>query len=219
MVRSTKQHTGFCVCQPPNPENLARSLKLQTGGVQRFGFRVMIRFADKPRTSMSPSSTDPFEVLGLPPRFRLDAQELRRAWMRRVSQVHPDAAGSVGDGTYANDSFRVLADPITRAQALLLRLGAPGGDERAMPGGFLMEMMELRERADAASGDAIALASLRSHARETRSEAIERIALHFESVGEPPMTASVAQAIRVELNVVRAFDRMLEQLDREAEGS
>ena len=81
-----------------------------------------------------------------------------------------------------------------------------------------MEMMELREQADAASGDAVALASLRSHAREMRNQAIERIALHFESIGGPPLTASVAQAIRVELNVVRAFDRMLEQLDREAGG-
>jgi len=167
---------------------------------------------------MSSPLPDPFDALGLPVRFRLDAQELRRAWMRRISQAHPDAVGSVGEGTYANDAFRVLADPITRAQAVLVRLNAPAGDDRAMPDGFLVAMMELREQADAAFGDANAVAVLRKHAQGLRADAIERIAQCFESAGGPPIAASAAQAIRVELNKLRAFDRMLEQLDREAGG-
>lgn len=162
---------------------------------------------------------DPFDALGLPPVFRLNVQDLRRAWMRRISQVHPDAAGSVGEGTYANDALRVLTDPIGRAQALLARLNAPAGDDRAVPDGFLMEMMELREQADTASGDASAVASLRSKAQGLREATIERIAVHFDSSDGESLAAAAAQAIRVELNVLRAFDRMLEQLDREAGGA
>ena len=139
--------------------------------------------------------------------------------MRRVAQVHPDAAGSVGEGTYANDAFRILSDPITRAQALLRRLKAPDGDERSMPEGFLVEMMELREQADASSGDPAAVAALRSDAALRREQAVERIACSFEATSGGTVDAVAAQAIRVDLNVVRAFDRMLEQLDREAGGA
>lgn len=132
---------------------------------------------------MCDAASDPFDALGLPPQFRLGAQELRRAWMRRLAQVHPDAVGTSEKGTCANDAFRVLSDPITRAQALLRRLKAPDGDERAMPEGFLAEMMDLRERADAAAGDPDALDALRSEAVASRERAIERIAVNFDAAG------------------------------------
>lgn len=164
------------------------------------------------------AARDPFQALGLPARFRLDAQELRKAWMRRVSQVHPDALGSSAEGTYANDAFRQLSDPISRAHAMLRHRGAPAADERAMPDGFLLEMMDLREQADAARGDADAVASLRAEAVRRRDDAIERIASVFDSAAAAPFATESTQAVLVELNVVRAFDRMLEQLEREAGG-
>jgi len=159
---------------------------------------------------------DPFQILGLTPRYRIDAQELRRAWMRKAAQVHPDAAGSASEGTYANDAFRILSDPIARAHALLQHLGAPTGDQRTMPDGFLLEMMELREQADAAQGDAQAMGSLRAEATLRRGEAIERVARCFEPIGEGPISSESVQTVLMELNVIRAFDRMLEQLEREA---
>ena len=165
-----------------------------------------------------PSPRDPFLILGLPARYRVDAQELRRAWMRRVAQVHPDAAGSALESTYANDAFRVLSDPIGRAQALLGRLGAPSGDDRAMPQEFLLEMMELREEADAAQGDIPSTVALRAEANRRRGDAIERIASVFDAASDGSISPDAAQAVRTELNVVRAFDRMLEQLEREAGG-
>jgi hypothetical protein len=138
--------------------------------------------------------------------------------MRRATQVHPDASGSSAEGTYVNDAFRILSDPIGRAQAMLRHHGAHPGDERAMPEGFLLDMMSLREEADAARGDATAVASLRAEAFRRRGDAIERIAREFDSMADGPLAPESAQAVLMELNVIRAFDRMLEQLEREAGG-
>ena len=67
-------------------------------------------------------------------------------------------------------------------------------------------MMELRERADEARGESSLLEQLFREARDGRSEALSAISNAF---------VSRAQLIRAKLNVVRAFDRMLEQLNRE----
>lgn len=87
-----------------------------------------------------------------------------------------------------------------------------------MPEGFLLEMMELREQADAALGTPEAILSLRAEANRRRGESIERIACAFDSAEKGPMMQDAAQTVLVELNVIRAFDRMLEQLEREAGG-
>jgi hypothetical protein len=164
----------------------------------------------------SPAPNDAFEVLGLRPEYRISAQELRRRWLQMAAKSHPDAAGSLTTGTCVNDAFRVLSDPILRANLLLQRFRAPAGDERAMPQGFLLDMVELRERADELQGDPPRLAELRAEADRRREEAIEGIARTFDGVQSERITTEDAQAVRVLLNVVRAFDRMLEQLDREA---
>ena len=36
------------------------------------------------------SSPDPFDALGLPARFDLDAETVRRAWLARSAGAHPD---------------------------------------------------------------------------------------------------------------------------------
>jgi hypothetical protein len=164
----------------------------------------------------SPAPIDAFQALGLRPEYRISAQELRRRWLQMAAQSHPDAAGSLAAGTCVNDAFRILSDPILRANLLLQRLKAPAGDDRAMPQGFLLEMVELREQADAFHGDPARLAELRAEAGRRRDEAIEGIARAFDGVGGERIGPEEAQAVRVLLNVVRAFDRMLEQLDREA---
>lgn len=164
----------------------------------------------------SPAPIDAFDALGLRPEYRIPAQELRRRWLQMAAQAHPDAAGSLATGTCVNDAFRTLSDPILRASILLQRWKAPPGDDRAMPAGFLLEMVELRERADEMRGDPARLSELRAEADRRRAEAIEEIACAFDGVRGDQMELEQAQSVRVLLNVVRAFDRMLEQLDREA---
>jgi hypothetical protein len=76
-------------------------------------------------------------------------------------------------------------------------------------------MMELRERADEARGESSLLEPLFREARDGRSEALSAISNAFAGVEPDGCSVSRAQLIRAKLNVVRAFDRMLEQLNRE----
>lgn len=159
--------------------------------------------------------SEAFQVLGVEPRFDLSQRDLRAAWMRRAATAHPDAAGAVDESARVNDAMRVLCDPIQRAQALLEHGGAPVTDGRAMPQEFLLEMMELRERADACAGDAAATAGLRAEACARRESAIAEIARVFARSGAAAVDASVAESVIGQINLIRAFDRMVEQLDRE----
>jgi len=163
------------------------------------------------------TTEDPFALLGLDRRFDLDARALRAAWMRRIAAAHPDAEGAAAEAARLNEAQRALADPLSRA-ALLLRLaGAPATDERALPDGFLVEMMELREAADEARGDDVRLDALAAEARARREAALAEIGEAF-AAAPTPIDAAAARRVRVGMNVVRSFDRMLEQLERERGG-
>ncbi len=175
------------------------------------------------------SSLDPFSLLGVEAVFELDARRLRAAWMQRAAQAHPDAQGvsnvesnhdalgSIDASAMLNDAYRVLCDPLSRAAALLVVRGAPAGDDRAMPPSVLVEIMELRECADDVGVDSAERASLSAQVRERRDEELHHLAQAFSSGAgaEIPIEATVAQRVRTCINVIRAFDRVLEQLERE----
>ena len=87
------------------------------------------------------SAADPFEVLGVAPRFGLPAAELRSRWMRAAAAAHPDADGGVDSSAEVNAAYHELADPLKRAAALLRRLGAPAVADPGLPQDFLLEAM------------------------------------------------------------------------------
>lgn len=165
-------------------------------------------------------TTDPFETLGLEPRFDLAEPDIQRAYLARAAACHPDLVGA--DPERAADAARlsaalnraraVLAAPEDRARALLERLGGAAGDERELPDGFLMEMMETRMEVEAAveAGDGEELARWREWAKTERAGYIERLGTMFAGLSNPPAPDAV-QAIRRELNAWRYIERMLEQ--------
>lgn len=162
---------------------------------------------------------DPFDILGLAPRFDLGEGEIRRAYLARAAQVHPDTAGGEEDAealsAELNRAKRTLEDPERRANALLARLGGPAKEEdRSLPSGFLMEMMEVRERMEeaVASGDPARRTEMEAWAAARREAHASRVKALFEKAGgDAP--ADVLRAIRTELNAWRYVERMIEQLD------
>lgn len=162
-------------------------------------------------------SPDPFDLLNLPPTFDLDAAALHRAWLSASARLHPDRAGP---GTSEmeeaqrlsvlaamNRAKAVLSDPIQRAEALLTRLGGPlKEDDKSLPEGFLMEMLEVREQLDeaTASGHPEEISKWEAWAGDRRRDAIERVTRLFES--------NALTDIRRELNAWRYIERMIEQL-------
>jgi molecular chaperone HscB len=168
---------------------------------------------------------DPFDTLGLAPRFDLTAAEVERAFLQRSALSHPDRAGAPGAQTASaqlSAAKRMLIDPEARAGALLARLHRRSGvptrpaDERALPEGFLMEIMALREQAEGArsAGDDAALARAVEGAQARREAHIARAGELLAGASDDPTPANL-RACRLELNAWRYIERMLSQLDTE----
>ncbi|MCC6679024.1 MAG: DnaJ domain-containing protein [Phycisphaerales bacterium] len=164
---------------------------------------------------------EPFEALGLPPTFDLDPAQVDRAYLARAAALHPDLAGE-GDEVLArsaalNRAREVMKDPEKRAEALLRKMGGPDkSQDKSLPDGFLMEMMEIRESIEAATAgrDPEQRARWSRWAGERRQGHIERVASMFRAAGPSPSDGAMRE-IRRELNAWRYAERLIEQLDPE----
>jgi molecular chaperone HscB len=97
---------------------------------------------------------DPFALLGAPRRYDLDLPRLEKTHRELSRTLHPDKfAGAshserraaLENAASVNEAFRILKDPIRRAEALFQLAGAPMGEEPKASPEFLMDMMEQRE--------------------------------------------------------------------------
>lgn len=105
---------------------------------------------------------DFFGLLGLSPTFTLDEKALEAAYFRAQRQYHPDRfvgkpeferAAALQRSVDANEAYRTLKDPLTRAQALLAMQGVivgAGADTVKPAQTLLLDSMEWREGIDEA---------------------------------------------------------------------
>jgi molecular chaperone HscB len=129
---------------------------------------------------------DPFEMLGVEPRFALDLGALEQRHRDLSRALHPDrytgapAAErrlSLSRAIDVNEAFRALKDPVRRAEALLRRAGVPVGEtsEPRPPPSLLMEMMDVREElAEAARARDLTRIGALAASMRTRREDVER---------------------------------------------
>ena len=142
---------------------------------------------------------DPFETLGIPPAFDLDLTAVEKRYRELARVLHPDRyiGGSpaerrmaLGKAVEVNEAWRLVRDPIRRAEALLRRRGVrieEGKEPKAAPE-FLMEMMEQREALSEAkmSADAAAVERLAEAIYDRQKDVTARIAAALA----PPTPAS-----------------------------
>jgi molecular chaperone HscB len=103
---------------------------------------------------------NPFARLGVEPKFSVDLVELERVHRELSRALHPDkhAQGlpaerrkTLEEAVAVNEAWRVVRDPLRRAEALLALRGLEVEGPEAKPSpAFLMEMMERREELEAA---------------------------------------------------------------------
>lgn len=131
-----------------------------------------------------PVAGDHFARLDLEPGFDIDAADVERRYFALQRQFHPDRfaarsakekALSLRHATALNEAYKVLKDPLGRAEHLLSLAGRPvraDGAETVNDPELLMEAMELREQlaeADSAAAVDALLAETRAN-----STALER---------------------------------------------
>jgi molecular chaperone HscB len=165
--------------------------------------------------------SDPFDILGLAPRYDLELElvETRHRALSRV--LHPDRHASEPPGVRrqalssaiaVNEAFRVLSDPVLRAEALLLRLGVKleQADEKPAAPAFLMQVLELREElADAQHrGDAGAVERLGRSFDEREATIDAELCSKFGELGTRAVSPADVDAIGHKLGELRFVRRL-----------
>ncbi len=165
------------------------------------------------------SLRDPFATFGLPARFDVNLPELERVHRELSRAVHPDRVASsagrkdaVEQAMQVNEAFRVLRDPVKRAEALFQLRGIEVGEthEPKPPPDFLMEVLEQREAlAEArAAKDAARVSALEIAMREAQKNAEKRLAAALA----PGASADSAKAEIGALGELRFYRRFLEEV-------
>ncbi|HEY8074832.1 MAG TPA: Fe-S protein assembly co-chaperone HscB [Labilithrix sp.] len=99
---------------------------------------------------------NPFETLGAEARFDLDLGALEKRHRELSRALHPDKFAQTGaserraaleKAAQVNEAWRIVRDPIRRAEALFRIAGVEVGETKEPKPDpmFLMEMLELRE--------------------------------------------------------------------------
>ena len=176
----------------------------------------------------SASELSHFDRLGLSTQYDVSPAELERRYLAWSRELHPDfyqtksaeeQAMSLKLSAALNDAYATLKDPVRRAEYLLYLFEGPtAAEHRAMPEGFLEEILDLRMEIQEAKEEGRledpSVQELRNRLRSERNQEIAQIAKMFhqiESSSEPPDT-SILATIREQLNTVKYRDGLLRDL-------
>jgi molecular chaperone HscB len=161
-----------------------------------------------------------FALFGLPQSFELDLAELRRRYLKLSREIHPDRAANAGVredlrlrlSAQANQAYDVLSDPTLRAEYLLELCGGKSATEdKAVPADVLAETLMLREEIDDAkrSDNSAALTAI---GKQIRASFDPRLAEISTLARQLPGDDVLRREMRVRLNSLKYYQRMLEQL-------
>ena len=159
-----------------------------------------------------------FELLGVSPGFDIDPEVIRRRYFQVSRDIHPDRVGADGRQDLAmrisakvNEAYRVLLDPLLRAEYLLSLCHDETLDDKAVPPEVLTETLMLREEIEQAraAGDAGRLAEMREQVEQRDAALREQVAHAARAL---PGDAETRRRLRQFLNATRYVRRMLDEL-------
>jgi molecular chaperone HscB len=160
---------------------------------------------------------DPFETLGLPPTFEIDLAAAEKTHRDLSRALHPDRylgaspserRAALERAVAVNEAWRVVRDPIARAEALLKLRGVEVGEgtEPKSSPEFLMEMLERREAlAEARQGKD--LGAIRKIAGE-----VEVLARTTQDELSRGFAGGEAAGLRGKLGELRYYRRLLDEV-------
>jgi molecular chaperone HscB len=160
---------------------------------------------------------NPFQTLGAEPRFDLDLGALEKTHRELSRALHPDRFAQAGvterraaleRAAEVNEAWRIVRDPIRRAEALFALAGVSVGEtnEPKPEPAFLMEMLELRE----------ALAEARGQKDLARVETLGVEIAKRRDAAEKTLAAALASGEAAEhvglLGELRFYKRFLDEV-------
>jgi molecular chaperone HscB len=175
---------------------------------------------------------DYYEFFDLPRRLGLDAEDLKSRFYTLSRLLHPDRYTrrseqerrfSLEASSILNDAYRVLKDPIRRAEYVLRQEGFPVGDQRNkdVPPELLEEVFELNMALDELRGGDLEVLPQLEEMRNRFLEMLGAIdselealfARHDAAAGE--QRRQVLAQIRSTLNRRRYISNLIQEVDRQ----
>jgi len=165
-------------------------------------------------------------VLGLEPRFDLDLTMAAERHRELSRALHPDRFATAGSGErrqalhkaiLVNEAWRTLKDPITRAEALLQRLGVAIGEQTDPKPSqdFLMQMMEAREELSSLShqpNEDAAFSAWQGQYQSRHGAVCTELASLFEPLlNSKTVSAAQLTPVREKLVELRYIQRLLQE--------
>lgn len=137
-----------------------------------------------------------FDILGLPADFALDEKTLEKAYFAAQRATHPDLAIGKPEAErveaflksqLVNEAYETLKNPLSRAEHLLALQGIFINDDhhKDVSPTLLMEVMELRERLEEASGSGVELAAVLGELKAQAEDSKKAIASAFAAKDYP----------------------------------
>ncbi len=175
---------------------------------------------------------DYYEFFDLPRRLALDAEDLKNRFYTLSRLLHPDRYTrrseqerrfSLEASSILNDAYRVLKDPIQRAEYILRQEGFPVGDQRNkdVPPELLEEVFELNMALDELRGGDLEVLPQLDAMRRRFQEMLAEIdrgldALFLRHDAAPAEERKeVLAAIRSTLNRRRYISNLIQEVDRQ----
>ena len=166
--------------------------------------------------------SDPFTVLGLPPRYSLPMKEVEQRHRDLSRALHPDkhTAAAPAERRAAleramavNEAFRAVRDPLARALALLDRHGLSIVDGERAPHALLLEVMTLRESLDEARGAPERVEALRESVRAHVAAEEAVLAAAFDVDAPSAEALHRARGAAVKLKYFRRFEEEADAME------
>lgn len=177
-------------------------------------------------------TADYFSFFSLPRRLSLDAAELQKRFYELSRQLHPDlyAGRAAEEQQYAldasallNDAYRVLRDPVKRAEYLLALEGGGAEEQRSaqVPPELLEEVFELNMMLEELRGGDDSTRPQLDEERRRFVRMLERAdcdLLHEFGVYDDAPDPSVLKMIRTILNRRKYIQNLVREVERALAG-
>ncbi len=160
---------------------------------------------------------DPFATLGIPPTFEIDLATAEKTHRELSRALHPDRyvgaspserRAALERAVAVNEAWRVVRDPIARAEALLRLRGVEVSEARESKADpeFLMEMLERREALSDArrSKDIASVRAIAASVEVLTARVQKELAQGFAGGG--------AQELVGKLGELRFYKRLLDEV-------
>lgn len=98
-----------------------------------------------------------FEIFGLPISVDIDLGNLRKLYIQKQQNAHPDQGGDTIESEQINKAYTILKNRESRVKLILELNQVDINDSSTLPSGFLFEMMEISEMMELDSPDSIKL--------------------------------------------------------------